>query len=403
VNGAGWYFSMDQASDMAVAYVIDPKPAYIDALVGAMNYEGGCNPVNVAYLTGLGVHRQREIVDQFAQNDGRSLPPSGIPLGNIQAAFQFLPDYGFDLRNASYPDDNAASAPYPFYDRWSDAYNVTTEFVAVNQARGLMVAALLAGQADGRQRPWTALRARIVVPAHAVRAGEPVTLSLQVPGEDLALARVTWEVRGMDPAFGPTYTFSPRLNGRRWVEVEAEWPDGRRAFGADSITISGGTSAWIRGAAPEGAALHSNGGDAWTWTTTDPSSRSGSPLHQSGLSPGLHEHWFTGTSEPLSVGAGDILYAWVFLDPAHSPSEIMLSWNDGASWEHRAYWGGNSITYGRDGSAGRHYTGPVPPAGKWTRLQVRASAVGLDGASVNGMGFSLVGGKAAWDEAGSSR
>jgi hypothetical protein len=85
VNGAGWYFSLDQASDMAVAYAIDPKPAYIDALVGAMNYEGGCNPVNVTYLTGLGSRRQREIVDQYAQNDRRVLPPSGIPIGNIQA------------------------------------------------------------------------------------------------------------------------------------------------------------------------------------------------------------------------------------------------------------------------------------------------------------------------------
>ena len=402
VNGGGWYFSMDQASDMAVAFAIDPKPEYVDALVGAMNYEGGCNPVNVAYLTGLGVHRQREIVDQFAQNDGRALPPSGIPLGNIQAAFQYLPGYGFDLRDASYPDDNAASSPYPFYDRWSDAYNVTTEFIAVNQARSLMVAALLAGQADAPQRPWAAVRARIAVPAKPVRAGDPVTLSVQVPGEDLAPARVVWEVRGMDPAFGPTYTFSPRLPGRRWVEVEAEWPDGRRAFGADSVAVSGGTSAWIRGAVPAGAETHSSGGDTWEWGSAGAPARSGSPAHLSGLSPGLHEHWFTGASEPLSIAPGDVLYAWVLLDPAHPPSEIMLAWNDGSSWEHRAYWGGDSITYGRDGSAGRHYAGEVPPAGRWVRLQVPAHAVGLDRGEVNGMGFSLVGGSAAWDESGSS-
>jgi hypothetical protein len=402
VNGGGWYFSMDQASDMAAAFVIDPKPEYIDALVGAMNYEGGCNPVNVAYLTGLGVHRQREIVDQFAQNDGRVLPPSGIPLGNIQAAFQYIPAYGFDLRNASYPEDNARSSPYPFYDRWSDAYNVTTEFIAVNQARSLMVAALLANQADAVQKPWKAVRARIVVPARAVRAGDPVTLSVQVPGEDLAQARVVWEVRGMDPAFGPTYTFSPRLPGRRPVEVEAEWPDGRRAFGADSVIVAGGTSAWIRGAVPAGAAVHASGGDTWAWKTGGTSGPSGAPIHQSGPSAALHEHWFTGASEPLSIGAGDALYAWVFLDPANPPSEIMLAWNDGASWEHRAYWGADSITYGRDGSEGRHYAGPIPPAGKWVRLVVPAGAVGLEHAEVSGMGFSLVGGSADWDEAGSS-
>ncbi|OYU97991.1 MAG: glycoside hydrolase family 9, partial [Verrucomicrobiales bacterium VVV1] len=68
VRGAGWYFSLDQASDLAVAYQIAPTPAYLDALVGAMNYEGGTNPVNVAYITGLGQKRQRETVSQYALN-----------------------------------------------------------------------------------------------------------------------------------------------------------------------------------------------------------------------------------------------------------------------------------------------------------------------------------------------
>lgn len=40
----------------------------------------------------------------------------------------------------------------------------------------------------------------------------------------------------------------------------------------------------------------------------------------------------------------------------------MLSWNaDG--WEHRAYWGANSINYGTDGSASRHFAGPLPATG----------------------------------------
>ena len=33
------------------------------ALLENMNYEGGCNPVNVSYITGLGLwKRQRDIV-----------------------------------------------------------------------------------------------------------------------------------------------------------------------------------------------------------------------------------------------------------------------------------------------------------------------------------------------------
>ena len=34
-------------------------------LLANMNYEGGCNPVNVSYVTGLGWKRQREIVSQW--------------------------------------------------------------------------------------------------------------------------------------------------------------------------------------------------------------------------------------------------------------------------------------------------------------------------------------------------
>ena len=402
-NGGGWYFSMDQASDMAVAYVIDPKPAYLDALVGAMNYEGGCNPVNVTYLTGLGVRRQHEIVDQLAQNSRRVLPPSGIPIGNIQAAFQYMPLYGRELRDATYPDDNAPSSPYPFYDRWSDAYNVTTEFIAVNQARGLLSAALLASQARAPQRPWTGALATIAVPDRPIRAGEPLTLRAEVPGQDLSLARVVWEVRGHEPALGATCTFSPGANGPAWVEVEVEWPDGRRAFGAGSIRAEGGAFAWLHGAPPADAVLRSSGGDAWTWERSEPASPSGLAVHRSTVSGGLHEHGFTGAGETLSVGPGDVLYAWVCLDSRFPPTEIMLSWNDGATWEHRAYWGANTITYGLSGSPGRFPAGPLPPAGRWVRLAVAARAVGLENATLTGMEFSLVDGGATWEEAGRSR
>jgi hypothetical protein len=81
----------------------------------------------------------------------------------------------------------------------------------------------------------------------------------------------------------------------------------------------------------------------------------------------------------------------------------MLSWNDGASWEHRAYWGANAITYGRNGSAGRFPAGALPAAGRWVELRVAARSVGLVGANLSGMGFSLVDGRVTWDAAGRSR
>jgi len=78
----------------------------------------------------------------------------------------------------------------------------------------------------------------------------------------------------------------------------------------------------------------------------------------------------------------------------------MLMWNDGSSWEHRAYWGANTVTYGKDGSAGRHPAGPLPAPGRWVRLAVPAAAVGLGRGVVSGMGFSQVDGRATWESAG---
>ena len=90
VRAAGWYFSCDNAFDIATAYALNPKQGYMDAMLANMNYEGGCNPVNATFVTGLGWKRPREIVNQWAPLDRQVLPPSGIPVGNIAASFFYL-------------------------------------------------------------------------------------------------------------------------------------------------------------------------------------------------------------------------------------------------------------------------------------------------------------------------
>ena len=77
-------------------------------------------------------------------------------------------------------------------------------------------------------------------------------------------------------------------------------------------------------------------------------------------------------SAQVLVGASDVLYSYVYLDPANPPTEVMLQWNDGSSWEHRAYWGANSLTFGSDGTPSRRYMGPLPALGQWVQLQVPA-------------------------------
>lgn len=99
-----------------------------------------------------------------------------------------------------------------------------------------------------------------------------------------------------------------------------------------------------------------------------------------------------------------MLFAYVYVDPANPPSEIMLAWNTTAGdWQHGAYWGVNLIPYGAEGTASRRFMGPMPPPGQWWRLEVPASAVGLEGATLQGMNFVLHGGSAAFDYSGAAR
>lgn len=400
VRSAGWYFSSDQAFDLAVAYVLNPQPSYLSAMLANMNYEGGCNPVNVCYVTGLGWKRQRDIVSQWALNDSRTLPPSGIPVGNIVGTFGYLWDYAGALESLCFPSDGAATAPYPFYDRWGDSWNVNSEMVVLNQARSIGTLAFLAAQTSYKTQAWKApANARIVVPSGTVPVGAPVTVSLQVPGMDLSTARVTWEARDQEPSFGGTFTFSPQNNGTQWVEAEAQWPDGRRVFARAAFDANSPNIVWVDDALPAGATPGSDGGDFWNWVNSNPAPYSGTLAHQSALASGEHQDYFSGATGTLTIGTGDVLYAWIYLDPNNVPSEVMLQWNDG-SWDHRAYWGADSLSYGVDGTPGRIYMGALPAAGQWVQLRVPAKLVNLEGSTLSGMAFTLYGGRATWDAAG---
>lgn len=159
-------------------------------------------------------------------------------------------------------------------------------------------------------------------------------------------------------------------------------------------------TAWVWDELPAGA-ITAGDAEGWTWIDDEPAAMSDSLAHTSNLVAGMHQHYFTGASETLSLSTGDFLYAWVYLDPLSPPSEVMLQWNDG-TWEHRAYWGANQLGWGTDGTNSRRYMGPLPATDQWVRLQVPASAVGLEGQTLNGMAFTLFGGKATWDDAGKS-
>ena len=108
----------------------------------------------------------------------------------------------------------------------------------------------------------------------------------------------------------------------------------------------------------------------------------------------------------MRINPGDVLFTYVYLDPVYTPNDIMLQWNDGDGWEHRAYWGSNFIDLGVTGTESRRFMGGMPPAGRWIRLEVPASYVGLEGKAVSGMAFGLyrerARGLATWDRTGKS-
>lgn len=152
-------------------------------------------------------------------------------------------------------------------------------------------------------------------------------------------------------------------------------------------------------ALPAGAITICDGGDSWTWVDSNPDPLTGTKSSRSAIAAEFHQHYFYGASATLPINPGDVLVAYVYMDPNHLPSEIMLQWNNG-TWEHRAYWGANKIGWGADGTVSRRWMGPLPPAGRWVRLEVPANLVALEGSVLNGMAFTLWDGRANWDAAG---
>ena len=265
VNSAGWYFGGDYAFDLAVGYQLNPNTNYLTAMLANMNYEGGCNPVNVSYVSGLGWKREQILVSQFAANDGLTLPPTGILVGNIQQSFPPMsyPNYGNVVESLCFPSDGATTAPYPFYDRWGDSWNVTTEMITLNEARDMVSHAFLSTLTSTKSQAYVAQAGTITLPAQ-VSSGSPVTATFQPPsGMDLSGARVVWESSSQQPAYGTSYTFTPTNAAAFWLEAEAQWPDGRRSFAIynNLATISVAASS-----ATVSRATQNNG--TWTFTRT---------------------------------------------------------------------------------------------------------------------------------------
>ncbi|MCP4108959.1 MAG: hypothetical protein GY749_26080 [Desulfobacteraceae bacterium] len=175
--------------------------------------------------------------------------------------------------------------------------------------------------------------------------------------------------------------------------------------GSEGYTpTSDAPNVWIDDTLPPGSTQI----DTWEWDTTI--TYSGTQSHTDPAAEGAHGHYFIHADETLNLNIPEDnqpvmnmeenIIQYVYLDPANPPQQILLQfYTDSGDGEHRAYWGRNLIpTGGKKGTASLYYMGSLPPTGKWIRLKIPASSVGLKGKQVKGVAFVTYDGKAYWDK-----
>jgi uncharacterized repeat protein (TIGR01451 family) len=246
--------------------------------------------------------------------------------------------------------------------------------------------------------PFDTCAVAVTAVGHGVCSGNTVINTASCPVATTPLLAVTQNCPANPVSPGGLLTYSGTVrNAGNITLTNVVVTDDRN--GPRAITT---TTFWVDDQLPAGAVPVAEGGDSWDFiSSSNPAPFSGAKTHQSGISAGVHQHFFTSATDVLPINAGDILVAYVYLDPLNVPSELMLQWIAGPAI-CRAYWGANLIGFGTDGTAARRYMGPLPVAGQWVRLEVPASQVGFENRVLTGMAFTLFGGRATWDAAGKS-
>ena len=261
--------------------------------------------------------------------------------------------------------------------------------------------------------------------AAASNAPEPVNTPIrQAQGEQSAAPTRTDAGPQTKAAQTSSTPVSPPISAPVATETQPEKESGNRArtlpsWMQEAASANGNASAtgqpqkaegevvWIEDALPAGAVPDGTSkADSWKWISKPEPVFSGNLAHTQGgneQGPGVRQHFFERAEHPLKVGPNDVLFTYVYLDPKNPPKEIMLQWFFQNSFEHRAYWGEDSITWGQNFSASRLPKGPLPKLGEWVRLEVIAAQLGVESNDepVYGWAFTVWGsGTAYWDKAG---
>jgi len=217
----------------------------------------------------------------------------------------------------------------------------------------------------------------------------PPQMSVTSPEEEIELAEFAAAIQSLkidlerdDPAL---------------AQGQASWESKAILEAGDGVR---GSAVWLDDA-------QSNGGTtegAWSFVGAGDSTPVYSGKHsrkQTGS--GIVQHHFHGAEKRAALAEGDLFYTWVHLDPENPPEQLMLQFHVDGTWEHRAVWGADKISFGGVGTdrEAHRQLGDLPATGEWVRLEVDPAAVGLGpGRIVDGMAYTQFSGLAHWDEAG---
>ena len=150
-------------------------------------------------------------------------------------------------------------------------------------------------------------------------------------------------------------------------------------------TSSRGTLPLLDDVVPPGATPRGNAEPKpfpWRGPDTTPAPASGIRLRAS-IAPANQfiQHYFDDAAPGASITLieGDQLYAWVWIDPEHPPTEIMLQWHaPRGGWDHRAVWGTSAIALGVEDTPSKRRLGALPEAGQWHQLLIDPATIDLN-------------------------
>jgi len=229
MNASGWFFSSDQAFDIAAGLLLQNNTNWWGALVSNLAYEAGCNPLNLSYVNGLGGLRYKNIESQYAENDKHQEAPTGLIIGNIISGFVPVASYP-SLEHLSLPWDSSDITGCPMYDRGGDAPNYLTENTGMDEAKAVAVSAFLMGQGAFASQTWVPTNNFITLTTTS--NGTQATLQSSI---DYGTAAPLWESLGNPLGTNSTYQHQVLETGDQWIETEFLLPDGRRLFATNTF------------------------------------------------------------------------------------------------------------------------------------------------------------------------